>query len=85
MRAFAQGATRKRSKKSKREFYEWSYYWTLRRRIKKFDYMSPDLTFPMNIKLKDKFVYTGKQKLPYETQYKIDDKIRFESLTGNQI
>jgi len=39
----------------------------------------------MKIKLKDSFVYTGKQNIPHEAKYQISDLIRFEMLTGNQI
>ena len=83
---FATGGKRTKSKRSKIEFKEWSYNYTLYKQIKKMDYMSADNVYPMNLPLRFKYQYTGSTHIPHEVKYrKLDDIIRFDICTGNQI
>jgi len=48
------------------------------RELKRLDYQQKGLTFPMNIKYYDRYIYTGKRNIPHEAKYQINDLIRFE-------
>ena len=77
-RDFAQGARRKKSKRSKEEYFEWSYNWVRNRRLKHFDYQKRGLSFPMNIRYRERWIYTGRRNIPHDKKATITDLIRFE-------